>query len=87
MKPHKSFVILGAAFLALGVAFFNPTPTVGQNPVDPNAAVLKLVEQVTAQQAKIIANQTAMEQKLTSPNSKKSFCRATISCAMFEIVC
>jgi hypothetical protein len=65
MKQSKPFLFMGAVAAAITAAVMLPSPTSGQAPGD-DQVLAQLVAEVNAQQAKIVANQLAMDEKIAT---------------------
>jgi hypothetical protein len=62
-RPKSLALLSGAAAAALLAAVFFPSSSSGQAPGDEQA-IAQIVAEIAAQQAKIVANQQAMDKKL-----------------------
>jgi hypothetical protein len=63
MNKPKPIVLLGAAAVAAIAALSFPSPSVGQAPGDEQA-IAQIVTEIAGQQAKILTNQQAIDQKV-----------------------
>ena len=63
MNKSKPIVLLGAAAVAVIGALSFPSPSAGQAPAD-DQAITQLVTEIAGQQAKILTNQQAIDQKV-----------------------
>jgi hypothetical protein len=63
MNKPKSIALLGAAAVAAIGALSSPSPSSGQAPAD-DAALVQLITEIAGQQAKILTNQQAIDQKV-----------------------
>ena len=78
MKKPKRFLLLGLGIAAFVGALSSPTTSPGQAPGDEQA-IAQLVAEIAGQQAKIIANQQAMDLKVAAIEENMRLARIFVS--------
>ena len=78
MKKPKRILLLGLGAAAFIGALSSPTASPGQAPGDEQA-IAQLVAEVATQQAKIVANQQAMDQKIAAIEENMRLARIFVS--------